>query len=383
MRLGIDLSSLDELEKLKIKYYHKGQEIDPFVFFSNESHIKMVRIKLWHNPYDLNGNPYGGGTNDLACFLRLAKRAKEAGMDIVLALHYSDFWADPSRQKCPKAWEDLSFNEVLERVYEYTKETLEIIKNDGIDLKAIQVGNEITHGMIYPYGEIYDSNGEKEFNEKNGGGFKGHSSLLKQGIKACKEVFPKALTIIHLEHSGSHDMQDYYFDKLLQYGVEFDVIGESYYPFWHGPIKMMIDNVTKLMNKYHKKVWIVEMGYEFRESLYPHERDDFHEGEDDEFIVGNIAGRIPFPFTKEGQKDYLDYLLKECKKAKIDAVFYWEPCWIYLENNGWASDAGQIYCNLEPTKPKNDWCHETLFDFEGKANIANEVFNQDNVDNIK
>ena len=183
MKLGVDLSIQEELNKLNPKYYYKDKEIEPIHFFAKHSKLEAIRIRLWHHPYDNEGHPYGGGTNDLDTFIRLAQKAMKENMKVVLDFHYSDFYVDPSRQRLPKAWEKIkSYQEMVDTVYQYTFATLKRIKDEGIDLLAIQVGNEITHGMLWPYGNI-----ENEFNEVTGGGFKGHCGLLKAGIKACNE----------------------------------------------------------------------------------------------------------------------------------------------------------------------------------------------------
>ncbi|MBR0294890.1 MAG: glycosyl hydrolase 53 family protein [Bacilli bacterium] len=378
MKLGVDLSIQEELDELNPKYTYKGKEINPYEFFSKHSKISTVRIRLWNDPYDKDGNPYGGGTNDLKTFLRIAKNAQDNKMKVMLDFHYSDFWVDPSRQKLPKAWEHLtSFNEVKDALYQFTYNTLKTIKDNHIDLEAIQVGNEITHGMVWPYGNI-----EYEFNEERGGGFLGHTALLKAGIKACREIFPKAKIVLHLEHSGSYDMQSWYFDNIFAHGVDFDVIGESYYPYWHGPFSMFESCIKKLMDKYHKEVWVVELGYQYVPDEHPH-YEEVTDAKEGDFIIGNVNGRIPFEQSKQGQSDYIAMMLKICKKLGIGMVFYWEPTWIEMPNNGWAKDAGQIYCGLTPVPPFNVWKIETLFDLKGEANPVVEVFTQDYVDSIK
>lgn len=377
MKLGVDLSIQDELNELSPHYFYKDKEVEPFEFFSYHSVIKVVRLRLWVNPFDKEGNPYGGGTNDINTVMRLAKKAKENDMSVLLDFHYSDFFTDPSRQILPKAWENLSFNDLKNKVYEYTKETLIRFKIEEIDIVAIQVGNEISNGMLFPFGNVWS-----EYSEETGGGFKGHAMLLKEGYKACKEIYPNAKRICHLEHAGSFDMQDYYFTKLIEEGVEFEVIGESYYPYWHGGFPYFKDNISRLISKYHKEIYVVEMGYEYAESKVEGHHFEYKDMEGDEFVVGNLNGRVPFPITKEGQTNYLKEFLKTCKKLGVSMVFYWEPTWILMPNNGWAKDAGQRYCGLEPVTAYNDWANETLFDFDGNANPAIDVFTQEYVDKL-
>jgi len=377
MKLGVDLSMLDELLPLGAKYFYQGRPVEPFSFFAEHSRAAVTRLRLWHHPYDENGNPYGGGGNDLPCFYRLAKKAVASGMKVMLDFHYSDFFVDPGRQRVPKAWEGKTYEEIVRLVYEYTRGTLLKIKEEGIDLYAIQVGNEITNGMLFPYGQLW-----KEFDSKEGGGFQGLAGLLKAGYSACKEIYPKALTLCHLEHSASKDLQEDYFTHLFAEGVDFDVIGESYYPYWHGTLSELEANISNLKEIFHKPVWLVEVGYEWGESLVEGHHNDFEGQEGDLFKVGNIEGRIPYPNTLQGQADYFKALLSRMKRVGVDMIFYWEPAWVLVQGNAWAKEAGQIYCGLEPGKAENDWANETLFDFEGNATPAIDVFTQDYVDSL-
>ncbi|MBQ7242764.1 MAG: glycosyl hydrolase 53 family protein [Bacilli bacterium] len=377
MKLGVDLSIMDELLPLGAKYFYSGKEVEPFSFFASHSGISMVRLRLWHNPYDDKGSPYGGGTNDLDCFLRLAKKAKDAGMSIMLDFHYSDFWVDPGRQRVPRAWEGKAFSEIVAILYEYTRKTLTKIKDEGIELAAIQVGNEVTNGMVFPYGKLW-----QECSENEGGGFKGFSELFKAGCRACREVFPSALIVCHVEHSASKELQDNFFTNFIAEGVDFDVIGESYYPYWHGTFRELEENIRNLQGKFHKPIWLVETGYEWGESLVEGHHNEFANEKGELFRVGNIEGRVPFPTTLQGQADYYKELLSRMKHIGVDMVFYWEPTWTLVPGNAWTKEAGQIYCGLVPGKAENDWANETLFDFDGNATPAIDVFTQSFVDSL-
>lgn len=378
MKLGVDLSTLDELEKLNPTFTYHGEKIDPYQFFSTHSNIKTLRLRIWHNPYDENGRPYGGGTNDLEATLRMAKRAKDAGMNILLDFHYSDFYVDPSRQRVPKAWKDKNYQQIIEELSNYTKETLLEFKKLDIDVMGVQIGNEITNGMLFPFGKL-----DVEYTPENGGGFQGLATLLKTAHKAVKEIYKNAKIVVHLENSGNFAVQDWYFSQLTKYYNDFDVIGESYYPYWHGGLPNMVDNVTRLKKKYNKEIWLVEMGYEYAESLVPGHHCEYADRTEPEFQPNNPDGRIPFPITKQGQVDYLKKLLQICVDNDIDYAFYWEPCWILLPDSGWAKPAGQIYCGLEPGPADNDWANETLFDFNGEATPGIEIFTQQYVDTLK
>lgn len=377
MKLGLDLSIQKELNQYKPIYKYEGKEIEPFSFFSNHSSISSIRLRLWMNPYDEKGNPYGGGTNDLDTFLYLAKKANANGMSVLLDFHYSDFWVDPSRQLSPKAWRNKTISEVVELLYKYTKDTLLIAKQNNIDISAIQIGNEITHGIAWPYGDV-----EQIYNESTGGGFKGLGMLLKAGCKAAKEIYPNAKRIIHLEHSGSFDMQDWFFSNLEKEGVEFEVIGESYYPYWHGPFPMFKDCVSRLKEKYQKEIWVVEIGYQYVPYPKDHDFSEVRDQKEGDFIPGNINGRIPFAPTKQGQADYFAHMLEICKEIGVGMVYYWEPTWIG-DMLPWASDAGQRYCGFEPVEAGNVWKIETFFDEKGDANPIVDIFTQKFVDSIK
>ena len=376
MKLGVDLSMQEELNEYDPHYYYQGKEVDPYLFFGKQCHIDSLRLRLWHHPFDEEGNPYGGGSNDLERFLIQAKKGQQAGMKILLDFHFSDFFVDPSRQKLPKAWANATYDELATLLDDYVRKTLTRIKNEGIKLHAIQIGNETTSGFLHPFGNVNNPHIPNK-----GGGFAGFARFFKIAHRACKDIYPEALTLVHLEHPGSYGLQEWWLDNVLKEGIDFDVIGESYYPYWHGNLKEFEASILKLEEKYHKPIWIVEMGYEWAVSKLEGHHSDFPT-DTEEFLEGNIDGRVPFHLSKQGQADYLKHFLALCKRIGIERVYYWEPTWIELPNQGWAKPAGMAYCGLEPGPAGNDWANETLFDYEGHANPAVEIFNQDFADKL-
>ena len=365
MRLGIDVSILDQLEAQDPHYYHEGKEIEPISYFHDHNGVDLMRLRLWLDPYDEKGTPYGAGTNDLPCFLRLARRGIEAGYGILLDFHYSDFWVDPAKQFIPKAWQNFTYEEVVKAVGDYTRETLQKIKAEGIDLYAIQVGNEITHGMLWPHGSVHP--------ETTLYGFDHLSEILKAGLAACKEVYPKAKTVLHLEHSGSKELQETWLREVIGRDVEFDVLGESYYPYWHGSMKDLAANIDNIHALFNKEVWIVEVGYAY----CPAKRDGkrgLANLIDDDFYATHSRDQVPYPFTQEGQRDFFLELFDLCKKHEVTAVFYWEPLWIDLPHNGWAGEAGQAYIHEEGDAETNEWANQLLFDEKGNATLAFDVY---------
>ena len=158
---GADISILDEMEQSGAIYKINGKQQDPLTILKNNG-VNYVRLRLWVDPYDANGNAYGAGTNDLNRTLKLAKRAKNKGLKVLLDFHYSDFWVDPGKQNLPKAWQNQSFEQLNSSVYSYTADVLNQMKSQGIYPDMVQIGNELNSGMLWPYGKSWGGDG-KEF----------------------------------------------------------------------------------------------------------------------------------------------------------------------------------------------------------------------------
>ena len=148
---GVDLSVVAEVEELGAKYYDNGVQGDIFDILKNYG-VNSVRLRLWNDPYTEDGVPYGAGTNDLEVYKKLSKRAMDHGMSILLDYHYSDFWADPGKQRVPKAWRGMDADQLEQAVYDYTRETLLEMKDAGVLPQLVQVGNELTNGLMWPLG---------------------------------------------------------------------------------------------------------------------------------------------------------------------------------------------------------------------------------------
>ena len=198
MILGIDVSTYFEEEANNAKYYSDGKEVQPLDEFIKNG-VNHMRIRIWNNPYDENGNPYLGGTSDVDKFIKLAKITQAKGYKIVPDFHYSDFWADPAKQTMPKAWVGLEVDELADKIYEFTYETLSRANAEGLDIPFVQIGNEITNGMCWPVGRIIEhGEGQPRTNYEN------LVKLLKAGIKAARKADPEIKIIIHLEISYDH-----------------------------------------------------------------------------------------------------------------------------------------------------------------------------------
>lgn len=354
---GMDTSSLPRLEEAGLQAF---KEKDLLTTLADHG-VRCIRLRLWLDPYDESGHPYGGGTNDLKTTLAFAKRIQEAGFDILLDFHYSDFWADPGKQIMPKAWVGLSHNQLIDVIERYTSETLMVFKNKGIEIKYIQTGNEITNGMLWPDAKLYDND------VAIAGGFMRLSDLLIAANKACRAIYPRAEIIIHLDRGGDKQLYEHWF-KQISDQLNYDVIGLSYYPYWHGSLASLEANILTIKGLFAKKVMVMETAYAYRNEL---------EGVPLVMTESRLEKKNdwpPYPFTKEGQAAFMADLINCLIKLSVDGLFYWEPAWLLASGDTWATEAGRRYINETHKKDGNEWVNQALFDLEGKANPALDVF---------
>ncbi len=371
MILGIDTSTYFEEENAGAKYFgENGDLVEPLDKFV-ENGVDYMRIRLWVNPYSEKDHlPYLGGTCDLDNFIRLAKLALKKKYKIILDFHYSDFWCDPSKQFIPKDWASLNKEELIRKIYDYTLEVLKTINNENIPLYGIQIGNEITNGMLWPIGKLIDKG-----KDNKRGNYSALCSLIKSAEKACKIIYPNSLIILHLERSCDKKVYHEFFDEMRKKHVHYDIIGASYYPYYHGTIKDVISNLVSLRKEFHKKVMVMELGYAFTTIDYLTE----YSGNEKQLVLNDEFVKdkkhyIPYPLTPEGQKDFLKEFLTACRLNKIDGVFYWEPLWIPGKNICWTSKEGQEYINETFKSTRNEWANQALYDYKGQALIALDVF---------
>ncbi|MFM6953953.1 MAG: beta-galactosidase GalA, partial [Sphingobacteriaceae bacterium] len=241
--LGADISFLPELEAKGIKFSDKGVEKDPILILK-EHGLNYVRLRIFNDPANAKGYAPGTGFCDLAHTKAMAKRVKAAGMKLLLDFHYSDYWADPGKQFKPAAWENLSPEELKKSLYTYTKKVMQELKDQGTTPDMVQIGNEINHGILWPEGSVSNIDYLAQ--------------LLKAGTAAVKSVDPTVVMLLHVALGGQHDESTFFIDNMLARGVQFDVIGESYYPKWHGTLADLEANLNGLVAKYDKQVIVVE-----------------------------------------------------------------------------------------------------------------------------
>lgn len=363
MILGIDASTyLEELDH-GAKYYDGNIEIDPLDAFVKNG-VNYMRIRVWNNPYGENGEPYLAGTADLENYIKLGKLAKSKGYHLYMDLHYSDFWADPGKQFIPKAWRDYTLDELCEAVYSFTKHCLEVSLREGVAPEMIQVGNEITNGILWPVGKL-EVDGKR-------GNYENFIKLIKSGCRACREILPDAKIMLHLERSNDQAVYQEFFSEMEGADVDFDIIGASYYPFWHGTPDELFANLEKC-KRFGKEIVIAELGYGFTTEGY------YLNGKECRLVVDESLSRVPgftdvYPMTPEGQKEFIHYIIKRARESGVNGVFYWEPIWLPGEGICWASEEAQRYIHEEGKSTHNEWANQCLFDYEGKKLPAFDEF---------
>ncbi len=366
MHLGIDVSTyLEELEH-GAGYFDGEAQVDPLDLFRMNG-VEGMRIRLWVDPRSEDGKPYLAGNCDLENFLRLARLAGSKGYRLMLDFHYSDFWADPGKQTIPKAWRGRDLKEMAETVYTYTGETLRAIKREGIDLSYIQVGNEITNGMLWPVGRLIEQPDGSRTN------YESLIALYKAGVRACREVYPQAGIILHLEKSYDQRIYNEYLTHMQEAGVDYDIIGYSYYPYWHGTFDMFFANV-EMCKKFGKRQMVVELGYAFTAEDYIKNEHGGAQLVVSEDNLETLGFTKEYPLTPDGQVRFVEDFLKLAKQHGIEGVYYWEPLWIPGDGICWASEEAMEYTGdaeryAEAGKKKstrNEWANQCLFDYEGR-----------------
>jgi beta-galactosidase len=241
--VGADISFLPQLESRGMKFSDNGVETDAISILKNHG-VNYIRLRIFVNPENKEGYSPGKGFCSLDSTLAMAKRVKQAGLNLLLDFHYSDTWADPQKQFKPKAWENLPFEELSATFKDYTKMVLQKLKEQGTLPEMVQVGNEINHGILWPEGHI--SNPDNL------------AALLKAGTEAVKEVDPEISVMMHLALGGQNEESVFWFDNMIARGVQFDIIGLSYYPRWHCTLDDLNANMHDLINRYGKDVNVVE-----------------------------------------------------------------------------------------------------------------------------
>lgn len=317
--LGMDASCVPALEVGGVVYRdHEGNEKDVYEILRDNG-INYIRIRVWNDPFDANGNGYGGGNCDIDNAVTIGKRATAYGMKVLVNFHYSDFWADPAKQMVPKAWRGMDIDQKCEALYQFTKESLQKLVDAGVDVGMVQIGNE-TNGALC---------GE---NSSAMNGWKRIMQLISAGSKAVREVCPEALVAVHFANPEKTDSYISYGKNLDYYQVDYDVFASSYYPFWHGSLENLSQVLSDIAETYNKKVMVAETSYAFTA-----EDTDYYGN-----TIGDGGGIVKdYPFTQQGQANLVRNVIDTVanKTANGIGVFYWEGTWIAAGGDSWEQNS--------------------------------------------
>jgi len=329
--MGADVSSLLSLEKSGVVYYgFDGQPQDALKTLA-EAGVNYVRGRVWVDPFDANGYGYGGGDCTAETAAEIGARAAKLGMKLLVDFHYSDFWADPGKQQAPKAWRDYSVEQKAEAIAGYTADSLRTIRDAGADVGMVQIGNETTNGFC----------GETDWPAVY--------KLLAAGAAAVRAFDPNILIAIHFTNpeSGKYKNDAFLLDH---YKVDYDVFASSYYPYWHGTLENLVEQLRLVIDAYGKKVMIAETAW-----AYTLADSDGH---------ANTIGEKPnyeerYPITVQGQANEISDVIRAAASLgdACIGVFYWEPAWIAVPadsldarkalweryGSGWASSYATEY----------------------------------------
>lgn len=288
--IGADLSFLKSAEDKGFAFKENGKQKPGLEIFKDHGY-NWIRLRLFHSPTQL--------PNDLQYTIDLAKQAKAMGYKFLLDYHYSDTWADPQKQYLPKAWEGLSHKVLVDSVFAYTKKTMLAFREAGVLPDMVQNGNEIINGMMWPDGKIPEN-------------WDNLAELIQAGINGVfagcgNEKAP--LIMVQIDQGGNKEKTKYFFDKIFSYGIDFDIIGQSYYPWWHGSLLDLRENMYFTATTYKKPIVLVEVAYCSQPTEY-HEKS------------------APYPETPEGQREFLksvnEIVLQTPDNLGL-GVFWWEP----------------------------------------------------------
>ena len=331
---GVDISMLKQVEENGGLFYVNGNQIDPIQIFKDKG-INTARIKIWHTP-SLN-------YNNLESVLEIAYRASSAGLDLILDFHYSDTWADPLNQAKPSVWEDLNFETLCDSIEQYSRYVMTKLKNQNSLPKYVQIGNETDCGLLWPDGYVCDeSNNESQWNKLR--------ELFVHAIEGVYSALDNEDTIEIISHVSSGG--NWFFNNLIEQGVNIDILSISYYPMWHGTLTDLSQNIDDLGTMFQKPVLVVETAYPF--TLQWNDNTNNILGLENQLLEDYEA-------SEEGQFLFLHDLISLVDENDYGlGICYWAPDWISTNQFG------------------SPWENQALFDFDGELLEGISAFDNSN-----
>lgn len=396
---GVDVSSLLSLLNSGVTFQDwdgsplgTADDVDSqgraFMQLLADAGVNWVRLRVWDNPFDANGNGYGGGNNDLGAAVTMGKWATAAGLKVLIDFHYSDFWADPGKQQAPKAWKDMTVDEKADAVSTFTTESLRTLLGAGVNVGMVQIGNETNNGIA---GVMYETDG-----------WDAAAKLFAAGVNAAHAVAAEynttILAAVHFTNPETAGRYAGYAKRLEDNNVNYDVFASSYYPYWHGSLDNLTAVLRQVADTYGKKVMVAETSW--ATTL------EDGDGHDNTVRVGsndnsNMSGKN-WAFSVQGQASEVADVASAVTAVGENGIglFYWEPAWQPVHNvsglegevydaqvaanrlaweqygSGWASsyageydpdDAGEWYGGSAVD-------NQAMFDFDGKPLASLQVW---------
>lgn len=347
---GGDISELSYVEQNGGRYFYADGTQAPCLDILRDNGMNLARLRLYNDPGNADHEPsrlMPKGIQDAEDVLSLAARASEKGMQILLTFHYSDYWTNGEDQYIPHEWAGLDIESLKTAVYEYTRDFLERMALQGTSPEYVAIGNEIQAGLLYPLGFCKKEDGSS--NEVN------MCALLSAASKGVREAAPDSRIILHLTAAGDRDLYDWFLSLMKNHGVDYDIIGASYYPFWTGrDVETVSEWAEYVTDKFDKDLIYMETGYAWNPSL-------------PDGSTGQIAHNKPYAdMTRAGQKSFLLSLcngIRSVENRRVLGFVYWDPIFIETPSRtGWI--VGE----------KNCVSNSTLFDFGGTALESFDAF---------
>jgi len=335
MLWGADISSLAELEENGAVFYQNGQPEDCLAILRAHG-FTAIRLRVWNNPQRGFCSPEKT--------LAMAKRLQQQGFRFLLDFHYSDDWADPGKQYKPQAWSTLSVQELEAALYQFTYDLLNRMQIQGTPPDLVQIGNEITYGMLWEEGKVGgDFNTDEQWTQ--------FSQFVSAGIRAVRDSLTKHTPVVlHIDRGADNQGSRYFLDRMLQCKVQFDAIGLSYYPWWHGEIEAFKQNFYDLAHRYQRDIYLLETSYPWQDTSVIRSQ-----ATPDPIVIPSIQ-----PSVQE-QTAFLQQVIEIVKNTphqRGKGVFYWEPAWIPVH--------GEVH----------EWNKLALFDVTGQPLSSLQVFQE-------